>query len=234
MVTQHHRDFKNDLFEQFARVGKALASGRRLEMVELLAQRERSVEELARMSGLSVANASQHLQVLRGAGLVETRKEGLHVHYRLAGAEVFQLWQSLRRVGEERVAEIDRMVRSFRTDRDSLEAVSLKELQRKLKDGTVILLDVRPADEFADGHIAGARNVPLAELKAQLKMHLKSFPKAREIIAYCRGPYCVLSDDAVSVLRANGRQAFRLAEGFPDWKALGLRVEPASTGGSTR
>ena len=161
---------------------------------------------------------------------METRKQGLRVHYRLAGEEVFHLWQSLRRVGEHRLAEIDRMVRSFRADRDSLHAVSLEELRQKLKQGTVILLDVRPADEFADGHIAGARNVPLAELKT----HCNSFPKGREIIAYCRGPYCVLSDDAVAVLRANGRQAFRLAQGYPDWKALGLRVEPASTAGSHR
>lgn len=214
------REFKNDLFAQFARIGKALSSGPRLEMLELLAQRERHVEELAGLAGLSVANASRHLQVLRGAGLVLARKKGLFVHYRLAGDDVFGLWQALRNTGEARVAEVDRLVRSYLTDRASLEAVSLPELQRRMRDGAVVLLDVRPAEEFAEGHIPGARNIPLSELQARLR----SLPKDREIVAYCRGPYCVLSDEAVAVLRASGRRAFRLSHGFPDWKALGASI----------
>lgn len=230
MAIRRNRDFKIDLFEQFARIGKALASGRRLEIVELLAQRERSVEDLARMSSLTTANASQHLQVLRSAGLVEARKEGLHVHYRLAGDDVFRLWQSLRSVGETRLAEVDRLVRTYLTDRTSLEAVSLRDLKKRIRDGGIVLLDVRPAEEYAYGHIPGARNVPLSELK----MRLDGLPKGREIIAYCRGPYCVLSDDAVAILRASGRRAFRLEQGFPDWKALGLKVGSATPGSASK
>jgi rhodanese-related sulfurtransferase/DNA-binding transcriptional ArsR family regulator len=212
---------KQDLFDQFARIGRALASGRRLEILDFLAQRERSVEELARMSGLSIANASQHLQVLRTAGLVEARKEGTHVHYRLAGDDVFALCQSLRTTGETRLAEIEKLVGVYRKDRNSLEAISLQELRRRMREGSVLVLDVRPAEEYADGHIPGARNIPLAELKNSMK----GLPEECEIVAYCRGPYCFLSDDAVAALRQSGRKALRLSHGFPDWKALGWKVE---------
>jgi rhodanese-related sulfurtransferase len=214
---------KAEVFDQFARIGKALASGRRLEMIEFLAQRERSVDELARLCGLSVANASQHLQCLRAAGLVEARKEGLRVLCRLSDPRVFALWRSLRQVGERRLAEVERLVHGYREARDTLEALSLPELKRRMKEGRVVLLDVRPAEEFAAGHIPGARNIPLAALKKGLA----SLPKGRQVVAYCRGPYCLLSDDAVALLRAAGREAVRLEQGFPDWRAQGGPVAQA-------
>jgi rhodanese-related sulfurtransferase len=213
--------FKIELFEQFARIGKALASGRRLELVELLAQKEHTVEDLARLSGMSVANTSQHLKVLRSARLVEVRKQGLYARHRLADERVFRLWQALRELGEDRIAEIDRVVDSFLTDRKSLKAISTEELKRRLNDRSVVVLDVRPPDEYSAGHIPGARSIPVAELEARLK----ELPKNREIVAYCRGPYCVLADEAVALLRARGRDALRLEQGFPDWKARGLPVE---------
>ncbi len=217
------RVFKDSLFEQFARIGKALASGRRLELLELLAQKERTVEELARLTDMSTANTSQHLQVLRNARLVEFRKEGLYARYRLADERVFHLWQALRDLGEDRIAEIDRLVHSFVKDRKTLRAVTMEELRQRLKDGGVIVLDVRPAEEYGAGHIPGARSIPLAELRARLR----ELPKTREIIAYCRGPYCVLADEAVALIRSRGLKAFRLEQGFPDWRARGLPVEPA-------
>lgn len=215
------RVFKIELFEQFARIGKALASGRRLELVELLAQKEHTVGDLARLSDMSVANTSQHLKVLRSARLVEVRKQGLYASYRLADERVFRLWQALRELGENRIAEIDRVVDSFLTDRKSLKAISTEELKRRLKDRSVMVLDVRPRDEYCAGHIPGARSIPVAELEARLK----ELPKNREIVAYCRGPYCVLADEAVALLRARGRNALRLEQGFPDWKAQGFPVE---------
>ena len=218
------RIFKDELFEQFARIGKALASGRRLELLELMAQKERSVEELARLTGMSDANTSRHLQVLRNARLVDFRKDGLYARYFLADQRVFGLWQALRDVGEDRIAEIERVVESFATDRKSLRAVTLEELRRGLAKGGVILLDVRPADEYGAGHIPGALSIPLSELRSRLRR----LPKTRQIVAYCRGPYCVLGDEAVAVLRSSGLRAFRLEEGFPDWKARGLPVETAA------
>lgn len=215
------RDFKTELFEQFARIGKALASGRRLELLELLAQRARNVEDLARLTGMSVANTSQHLQVLRAARLVEVRKSGLYATYRLADEKVFDLWKALRELGENRLAEVNHMVRAYLSGRDSLEAVTATDLRRKLKKSSVIVLDVRPAEEYAAGHIAGARSIPLNELQTRLK----ELPKSREIVAYCRGPYCVLADEAVALLRSRGRRAFRFEQGFPEWKASGLPVE---------
>lgn len=217
------RGFKIELFEQFARIGKALASGRRLELVELLAQKERTVEDLARLSDMSIANTSQHLKILRSARLVEVRKQGLYVLCRLADEQVFQLWRALRELGESRIAEIDYVVNSFLTGRRSLKAISTVELKRKLRDRSVVVLDVRPIDEYCAGHIPGARSIPLAQLKARLK----ELPKNSEVIAYCRGPYCVLADEAVAFLRARGREALRLEQGFPDWKAQGFPVEYA-------
>lgn len=224
--------FKTLLFEQFAQIGKALSSGVRLELIEFLAQRERTVEELARLAGITLANASQHLKVLKAAGLVESRKQGLHVIYRLSSPEVFTLWAKLRDVAEHRLAGVDRLVRERFPGRATLEAVTLQELRRKLSAGEVVLLDVRPAEEFEAGHIRGARNVPLATLEDQLRR----LPKDIEIVAYCRGPYCVLSDEAVARLRAAGRPAFRLEQGYPDWQALGWPVAsgPAPEGKAVR
>lgn len=215
------RTFKDQLFEQFARIGKGLASGRRLELLELLAQGERTVEELASETGMSVANTSQHLKALREAQLVEVRREGLFARYRLANEHVFALWQALRDLGSARLAEVRRIVETYLTDRDSLRGITCKELNRRLRDRSVILLDVRPEEEYQAGHVPGARSIPLTELKARLK----ELPKRKEIVAYCRGPYCVYADEAVALLRSQGRKATRLETGFPDWKAQGLPVE---------
>ena len=215
------RIFKDQLFEQFARIGKGLSSGRRLELLELLGQGERTVEELASETGMSVANTSQHLKALREAQLVEVRREGLYAWYRLANEHVFALWQALRELGSARLAEIRRIVDTYLTDRGSLHGITCEELQRRLAERSVVLLDVRPEGEYRAGHVAGARSIPLAELKTQLK----TLPKRKEIVAYCRGPYCVFADEAVALLRAHGRKATRLETGFPDWQALGLPVE---------
>jgi rhodanese-related sulfurtransferase/DNA-binding HxlR family transcriptional regulator len=217
------RTFKDQLFEQFARIGKGLASGRRLELLELLAQGERTVEELAAETGMSVANTSQHLKALREAQLVEVRREGLYARYRLANEHVFALWQALRDLGSARLAEIRQIVETYLTDRESLRGITCEELQQRLKDRSVVLLDVRPQEEYQAGHVAGARSIPLTELKARLK----ELPKRKEIVAYCRGPYCVFADEAVALLRSDGRKATRLETGFPDWKAQGLPVETA-------
>jgi rhodanese-related sulfurtransferase/DNA-binding HxlR family transcriptional regulator len=222
------RTFKDQLFEQFARIGKGLASGRRLELLELLAQGERTVEELARETGMSVANTSQHLRALREAQLVEVRREGLYARYRLANEHVFALWQTLRELGSARLAEIRHIVETYLTDRESLSGITCEELSRRLNDRSVVLLDVRPEEEYQAGHVAGARSIPLTELKARLK----ELPKRKEIVAYCRGPYCVFADEAVALLRSHGRKATRLEAGFPDWKARGLPVITAAIHGT--
>jgi len=219
-----HRIFKDRLYGQFARIGKALGNPHRLELLERLAQGERSVEDLARESGTSMANASQHLQGLREAGLVETRKKGLFVHYRLADASVFELCRTLRNVAEKRLAELDRLVREHFGERSAAEAVGMTELLARARKGDVVILDTRPAHEFAAGHIVGALSVPIGELHQRLK----KLPKNKEYVAYCRGPYCIYADQAVELLRANGRRARRLLEGFPEWKAAGLPVETAT------
>jgi rhodanese-related sulfurtransferase/DNA-binding HxlR family transcriptional regulator len=210
---------KQALFAEFARLGQTLANPSRLEILDFLAQSERSVQDLARLCGISVANASQHLQTLRAAGLVQTRKQGLQVFYSLAGSTVGELFRALRRCAELHLAEVDRIVRAHRAGA-AAETVSLPELRRRLREGTAVLLDVRPPEEFAAGHIPGARNIPLSELRAQLR-HL---PDGVDIIAYCRGPYCFLSDEAVALLSKSGRRAIRSAEGFPEWKARGWKV----------
>ena len=212
---------KTDLFEQFARIGKALGSARRLEMLDFLAQAERSVEALARMTGLSVANTSQHLQQLRQAGLVAARKEGLYVFYRLAGDGIVRLLASLRAVGQEHLAEVDKLVKLYLDSKDSLEPVPAKELMQRAKKGLVTVLDVRPPEEYAAGHIRGAINVPVAELKKRLN----EIPRGQEIVAYCRGPYCLMAFEAVVELRNRGRKARRLEDGFPEWKSAGLPVD---------
>jgi ArsR family transcriptional regulator len=212
---------KQALFAQFAAVAKAAAHPHRLELLEQLAQGERSVEVLADRTRVSVANASQHLQHLRRAGLVAARRDGRFVFHRLADDAVLGLLTSLRRIAELQSAEVERVVRSYFNDRDSLEAVSRLELMDRLKAGIVTVLDVRPEDEFALGHLPGAINVPLSELEKRLV----DLDPDREIVAYCRGPYCVLSYEAVAMLRARGFKARRLEDGLPEWRAAGLPVE---------
>jgi rhodanese-related sulfurtransferase/DNA-binding transcriptional ArsR family regulator len=219
------RAFKDRLYGEFALLGKALASPHRLELLDLLAQGERSVEELAHEAGLSLANASAHLQALRRARLVEADKRGPRVFYRLAGPEAFALWRALRDVGSARLAEVDRLVETYLADRSALEAVSMSELLRQLNEDGVVVIDVRPPVEYRQGHIAGARSIPLAELHRRLA----ELPRDREIVAYCRGPYCVYANEAVSLLAGEGYRARRLEGGFPDWRADGYPVEPLAS-----
>ena len=206
--------FKQDLNDQFARIGKMLSNGRRLELLEYLAQSERSVEQLASVSGLSVANTSQHLQQMRQAGLVNARREGKQILYSLAGDDVIHLLDALRRVAEGRLAEVREMVANVLTARDSLEPIQANELLERSRMGLVTVLDVRPAEEYAAGHLPGAINITLAELEQQLER----LPADKEVIAYCRGAYCVLSFEAVARLREHGFQARRLEQGYPEWK----------------
>jgi rhodanese-related sulfurtransferase/DNA-binding transcriptional ArsR family regulator len=220
------RSFKKDLYQQFARVGKALSSPHRIEMIELLAQRERTVESLAEELGQTMGNASAHLQVLREARLVDARKEGLYVHYRLADDVVLQLLDALRRVAETRLAEVDRLVQSYFGDRSGMDAIGFDELKARLKADAVIVLDVRPAEEYAAGHIAGAISIP----HDQLAERMRELPKDKEIVAYCRGPYCVFADEAVAALSGKRRKARRLEAGFPEWKNAGLPVAVAKAG----
>jgi rhodanese-related sulfurtransferase/DNA-binding transcriptional ArsR family regulator len=216
-----HRSFKDRLYGQFARIGKGLASPHRLEFLELLAQGERSVDSLAKETGLSLANASQHLLALREAGLVESRKQGLCVHYRLADPSVFELSHAVRIVAERRLAELDRLVREHFGDRSDPEPVEMDDLLKRARSGKVVILDTRPASEYAAGHIAGALSVPVDELKVRLG----KLPKGKAYVAYCRGPYCVYADRAVEMLLKSGRKAQRLIDGFPEWKAAGLPVD---------
>jgi len=212
--------FKQDLLQQFARVGKALSNANRLEMLEFLGQGECDVETLSGKCGLSIANTSQHLQQLRHAGLVRSRKEGLRVYYSLTGLEVITLLHSLQQVAENNLAEVDMLVSKYLTTKDDLEPIEARELLRLAKDGNVTVLDVRPSDEYEAGHISGALNVPLSELEK----HLKDLPKDKEVVAYCRGPYCVLAYEAVEQLRKKGYKVRRLEEGYPEWVSSGLPV----------
>jgi len=212
---------KNLLFAEFARVSKALGSGNRLELLEFLAQGERSVDALAGLSGLSVANTSRHLQVLRQAGLVAARKEGQFVYYSVSGDGVIKLLAALQEVGQHNLAEVTKLVNSYLTSKDSLEAVSVSELMDRMQQGLVTIVDVRPVEEYAAGHLQGAINVPLLELEK----HLDDLPTDQEIVAYCRGPFCVLAFEAVAQLRKQGLKARRLETGFPEWKVAGFPVE---------
>jgi len=219
------RDFKDRLYAEFARIGKAMASPHRLEILDVVAQGERTVESLAAETGLSVANASRHLQQLRQAQLVLARRDGLFVHYRLAGLEVLSLTLALRRVGEEHLAEVDRVVRDFLGEREGFEPVTPDELAQLMSNGEIVLLDVRPAHEYAAGHIAGARSMPVADIEARLG----ELPRNQNYVAYCRGPYCVYADEAVALLRANGLEATRLSDGYPEWWLAGRPVQTAAS-----
>lgn len=215
------RDFKDRLYAEFARIGKAIANPHRLEILVVLAQGERTVESLATETGLSVANTSRHLQQLRQAQLVLTRREGLFIHYRVAGPEVVGLMVALRNAAEEHLAEIDRVVHDFLGERDGFESVTSDELARLMSNGEIVLLDVRPEQEYAAGHIAGARSMPVSDLDARIG----ELPYDCKYVAYCRGPYCVYADEAVAVLRANGYTATRLSEGYPEWWLSGRPVQ---------
>jgi rhodanese-related sulfurtransferase/DNA-binding transcriptional ArsR family regulator len=216
-----NRAAKQALFDEFARVGKVLASGRRIELLDVLANGERTVEALARQLGLSVANTSQHLQVLRQAGLVATRREGTSVHYRLAAPEVFELWRALRTLASSRLAEVERLAAAYLGARDQLEPITRQELARRLEEGDeLVVLDVRPTEEHAAGHLPGAVSIPLAELRERLR----ELPGDREIVAYCRGPFCAFAHEAIAVLTDAGLTARRLEDGLPEWAAAGLAV----------
>lgn len=212
---------KRALFAGLAEVAKALGHGHRLEILELLAQGERSVEALAERVGLPVANASQHLRIMRRAGLLASRRDGKRVFYRLSDPSVLDLTASLRRVAESNLAEVREVIAGYFSRRDALEPVSRKELVQRLRGGLVTVLDVRPEDEYAAGHLPTAVNIPLRELARRLR----EIPKSREIVAYCRGPYCVLAFEAVALLRRHGFKVRRLQDGYPEWSAAGLAVE---------
>jgi rhodanese-related sulfurtransferase len=214
------RASKDALFGGFAEVAKALASGRRAEIVDLLAQAERSVDEIAGELDQSVANTSHHLRAMTRAGLLTTRRNGTRIYYALASERVAELWSALRDVAVDHVAGIERLAGAYLGDRDGVEVVDRKELAARLKRREVVVLDVRPEAEYAAGHIAGARSVPISELRR----HLRALPKDVEVVAYCRGPYCVYADDAVRELNRKGYRAQRLIDGFPEWKRAGLPV----------
>jgi rhodanese-related sulfurtransferase/DNA-binding transcriptional ArsR family regulator len=216
-----HREFKDRLYAQFARIGKAVGSPHRIEMLELLAQGERAVDSLAAEIGLSLANASQHLQALRQAALVDSRKDGLFVYYRLADPAVFEVCSAIRGVAERRLADLERLVQQHFGDRSQPEPVGMRDLLERVRSSEVLILDARPANEYQAGHIAGAISVPIDELKNRLR----SLPTDKEYVAYCRGPYCVYADRAVDLLRKSRRRARRLVEGFPEWRAAGFPIE---------
>lgn len=216
-----HREFKDALYTQFARIGHALASPKRIELLDLLGQGEKSVDALAEQLATPIKNTSAHLRVLRQARLVETRRDGTWIYYRLADDDVFRLLRALESLGHSRLADVQHVVRSYLDGHDELQPVTFRELRRLVRDGDVTVLDVRPAEEYRAGHIPGAVSMPVPELKRRLR----EIPKSREVIAYCRGRYCVYSLEAVKLLRKQGYRARRAHEGLPDWRAAGLPVE---------
>lgn len=220
-MSESTRQFKNGVYEQLSRVAKALAAPKRLELLDLLCQGPRTVESLAGQAAISVANASRHLQVLRAARLVDAEKRGLYVEYRLADDDVCRFYVSLRALATSRLAEIDLVTRAFMERRGGLEEVHREELIRRVRSGEVTILDVRPVEEYEAGHIPGAISMPIADLKARWT----DLPKDRDVVAYCRGPYCVMAVDAVSLLRRKGFKAHRLEQGVADWRARGWRIE---------
>lgn len=215
------RVFKDRVYDELAKITKALANPHRLEIIELLAQGDYSVEQIAIQTNLSVANASQHLQVLKTAQLVDITRNGNFIHYRLANLNVFKAWKALRDLGVERIASVEKLVKDFRKSKFQLESVTIDELIRKLDSEKITIVDVRPESEFRRGHIANSISIPFDQLASRLK----ELPKRHEIIAYCRGPFCVYADDAVSLLNKAGYKAKRLEEGYPDWAMMGLPVQ---------
>lgn len=220
------RVFKDAVYGQFSRLGKAVSAPKRLELLDLLCQGPRTVEVLADQVAISVANASQHLQVLRAARLVDTEKKGLYVEYRLADEQVGRFLYALHELAESRLAEVEQVTRHYLEERGAMEGVNGDELLRRVRHGEVTVLDVRPREEFRAGHIPGALSVPLAELKKRLA----GLPKDRDVVAYCRGPYCVMAIEAVALLRKKGFRAFRLEQGVVEWRARGGRVETTALG----
>ena len=215
------RTFKDALYGQFARIGSAVSSPKRLEILDLLCQGEKSVEALAEQAALTIGNASAHLKTLRAARLVETRREGQFIFYRVADPAVCEFWLALRALGEKRLAEVRDVAREYFTDRDQLSALDKRQLLARARKGDIIVLDVRPEDEFRAGHLPFARSIPAQELERKLS----SLPKSREIVAYCRGPYCVWAYEAVSLLRRKGYRASRLEDGVAEWRTAGLPIE---------
>lgn len=222
MATPHRR-FKDNVYEQFARLGKALSSPKRLELLDLLCQGPRTVDALAQQAAISIANASQHLQILRAARLVEAEKQGLYVEYRVADHDVSRCFLTMRQLAEARLAEIDQVTRAYFDRRGDMEAVDRTELLRRVRAGEVTIVDVRPVEEYRAGHIPGALSIPVAELEARLA----ELPSGREVVAYCRGPWCVMAVEAVTLLRASGYEAHRMDLGVLEWRARGWRVEAA-------
>jgi rhodanese-related sulfurtransferase/DNA-binding transcriptional ArsR family regulator len=218
------RQAKDSLFDAFAEVAKALGNGRRAELIDVLAQGERHVDELAAEIGQSVANTSFHLRALATAGLVTTRRDGTRIYYRLASARVGELWAALRDVTAAHHAQLDELAAAYLGDRSHLEQITRSDLAARISAGDVVVIDVRPTTEFAAGHIAGARSIPIAQLAASIK----DLPAGIEVVAYCRGPYCVFADDAVRLLRRRGRPARRLDDGFPEWERENLPVAIAA------
>jgi len=216
-----HREFKDALYAQFARIGNALSSAKRIELIDLLCQRERTVEELAAAIATPVKNTSAHLRVLRESRLVETRREGTYIYYRPADDDVFRALQALQRLGDSRLADVQQVVRTYLDGNDAFEPVTFKELRQRMRNGDITILDVRPTDEYEAGHIPGALSIPVPELKRRLK----EIPKSKEVVAYCRGRYCLYSLEAVTLLRKHGYKARRSHEGFPDWRAAGFSLE---------
>lgn len=215
------RDFKDQVFESFARIAHAFSASKRLEIIDVLAQGERDVDSLSRQTAATNANTSRHLQILKQARLVESRRDGVRILYRLAGADVLKCWMSLQSLAEKRSGEMRETARLFFEERDALEPITKEELFRRSNDDGIVVLDVRPAEEYRNGHIPGALSIPLPELKNRFA----ELPHDREVVAYCRGPYCVLSVEAMNILRNAGYRAVRLKEGLPEWKEAGLPVE---------
>ena len=215
------REFKDKVYDELARLTKALANPHRLEIIELLAQGDYPVEQISAQTGLPIANASQHLQVLKTARLVDATRNGKFIHYRLANTNVFKAWRALRELGVQQIASVDKLVKDFRHSKAGTEAITINELSKRIQSGKVTILDVRPALEYKKGHIANAVSIPFDELAKRLK----ELPKRNEIVAYCRGPFCVFADDAVSLLNKAGYKATRLDQGFPDWASMGKPVQ---------
>lgn len=224
------RQFKDEVYEQIARISKATAAPKRLELLDLLSQGPRTVEVLADLAGITVGNASQHLKILRAARLVDAQKQGLYVEYRLADEEVADFFVALRTLAQSRLAEVERITREYLERRNALEAVEGDELVRRVRSGEVTVIDVRPVEEYRAGHIPGARSIPMTELADRLQ----EVPKDREVVAYCRGPYCVMAVEAVDLLRRKGFAAHRLEQGVADWRARGWRIASPRRAGASR